>query len=251
MLDKILMEQWFSDKEARVYLACLELWNAPASSIARKIWENRITTYSVLKILCVRWIAYEFKKWTVRYYSVVSPEKLIKIEELKINRLKDVLPELTWLMNQYWSKPKIYYYEWMDALKWLFVDIILEWEKTQNWEPFLTFLWTSDIDPVFQDYLTKEFVPLRLKYTTPTKAIISRIGSDYADYNEKQHDTIVVNDPIFEMSNEIVVYGSSKVAILMYSPKEMSGIVIDSMSLYNWIKNLFNLIWKNYNRFKK
>lgn len=51
-LTTILQENGFTAKEAKIYLAALELGNAPASSIARHCGENRVTVYTILKDLC-------------------------------------------------------------------------------------------------------------------------------------------------------------------------------------------------------
>ncbi|MBU1627407.1 helix-turn-helix domain-containing protein, partial [bacterium] len=67
MLDKILQDNGFSEKEAKIYLATLELSNAPASSIARRVKENRVTVYSVLKNLVKRGMAQEFVKGKTTY----------------------------------------------------------------------------------------------------------------------------------------------------------------------------------------
>jgi len=50
MID-ILEQYGFSEKEAKVYMAGLELGSAPASSIARCSGENRATVYSVIREL--------------------------------------------------------------------------------------------------------------------------------------------------------------------------------------------------------
>jgi sugar-specific transcriptional regulator TrmB len=51
MLKQILLDYGFTDKEADIYLTCLELGNAPVSSIARLLKDNRVTVYSILKNL--------------------------------------------------------------------------------------------------------------------------------------------------------------------------------------------------------
>ena len=51
MLSQVLQDNGFTEKEAKIYLATLELNNAPASSIARRVNENRVTVYSILKNL--------------------------------------------------------------------------------------------------------------------------------------------------------------------------------------------------------
>jgi sugar-specific transcriptional regulator TrmB len=47
----LLIANNFSEKEAKTYLACLELKTANASTISRYTKEKRSTTYSVIKEL--------------------------------------------------------------------------------------------------------------------------------------------------------------------------------------------------------
>ena len=247
MLKNILIEQWLSEKEANIYLACLELWEMPASSVARKLWENRVATYTILKSLCERWIAYEMKKNNVKHYNVIPPKNLIELQEQKLNKLKESLPEMVALINEYSSKPKVYFYEWIEQLKKLMLEIVTDGYNMWD-DPYLTFVWTADIDPEMQKWLDTEFVKLRLKNKTKTKAIISKkILTKYSDYHEEKHDSVLIDDPIFNMENETVLY-NWKVAMLLYSTDEMSWVVIESKTLYNSLKSMFNLLRKTFKK---
>jgi len=100
----------------------------------------------------------------------------------------------------------------------------------------LTFVGTTDIDPGLQKYLVEEFVPWRLKHKTKTKAIISRQSlkqSSYAKYNKSKHDSLIIDDPIFDIANEIIIHGKDRVSLLMYGTNEMSALVVNSQTLHN------------------
>lgn len=246
-ISTILQENWFTAKEAKIYLSSLELWEAPASSIARHCRENRITVYTILKELCKSWIAKESQKDKIKYYQVIDPKYLIDKQKSKLHRLQESLPEFMALANNHINKPKVYFYDWFEQLKKLFYEIITT-DETNISEPFRTFLGTSDMDPKFEKFLEDEFIPYRLKHKRETKSIITKENSKYVNYTAQNHDTIVVEDPIFEMWNEIVLYWKAKVAILLYSTTEMYGFVIESQTLFNWLKNIFNLLWKTYKK---
>lgn len=239
----ILQENWFTAKEAKIYLSALELWNSPASSIARHCSENRITVYTILKELCSQGIAKESTRDKVKYYEVLSPKLLINSQKSKLKKLEDSLPEFMALANNHINKPKVYFYDGFEQLKKLFHEIIYT-DETDISEPFRSFLWTSDMDPKFEKFLEEEFIPWRLKNERKTKSIVTKASSKYNNYTKEKHDTIVIDDPIFDMWNEIVLYWKAKVAILLYSNKEMSGFVIESQTLFNGLKNIFNLLWK-------
>lgn len=252
MLSQTLKEFWLSEKEASVYLACLELGHAPVSSIARNINENRVTTYSILKNLVKIWIAQTIIKNKSTYYSVISPDKLLKNRENKCENFKSKLPEFMAIAHKFDNKPQVQFFEWLEWLKQIYEQIILSWSEMDKWESFLTFVWTNDIDKKFEKYLVEEFVPRRLKYKTKTRAIISKksINQPYSKYNKSKHDNLIIDDSIFDMTNEIVIHWKNSVSILMYSPNEMSWLVINSQTLHNGLKSMFNVIWKLHKKSK-
>lgn len=57
------------------------------------------------------------------------------------------------------------------------------------------------------------------------------------------HEYRLVKDPVFELSNEIVMYDGNKVALLMYNADELSGVVIESSSFHKALTNIFYTIW--------
>ncbi len=246
MLTQTLKNYWFSQKEAKIYLACLELGNAIVSSIARHSWEHRITTYSILKDLKKRGIAFEVTKNNVKYFSVIEPEQLLEQEEKKVEKLKNIMPELLAISNAFGNKPKVYFYEGREKLKNLFLEIVKEGYSMT--EPYLSFAWTLEIDNEMQKFLDSEFKKQREKVSISSKVIISDINWDYNRYHKKNYEHIIISDPIFEMWNEIVLYWKNKIWILNYSTWEIYWLIIESNSLFKTFKSMFDLIWKTYKK---
>jgi sugar-specific transcriptional regulator TrmB len=91
-LIEMLTKHHFSEKEAKVYLACLQLKIANISTIARFTQEKRSTTYSVVKELQKKGILNEIDKNKIASYSAVPPEALIKTLESQIESFKELLP---------------------------------------------------------------------------------------------------------------------------------------------------------------
>lgn len=160
------------------------------------------------------------------------------------------LPEFMAITNKFDNKPKVQFYEGLEWLKYVYEQIILSWKEMKKWDNFLTFIWTTNIDPRLEKYLVEEFVPRRLKHKTKTKAIISKesLNQNYSQYNKSKHDSIIIDDPIFNIANEIVIHGKNKISILMYNPNEMSALIINSQTLHNGLKSMFNLIRKIYKK---
>jgi sugar-specific transcriptional regulator TrmB len=106
-----LQNYGLSEKEARVYLTVLELGTSIASTIARRAEINRVTTYTILEELRKSGIVNETTKDGVKYYSVISPDILLKQLEQKYESFKEKVPELLAMAEKFGSKPKLTYYE--------------------------------------------------------------------------------------------------------------------------------------------
>jgi predicted transcriptional regulator len=243
-----LQNYGLSEKEARIYLTVLELWTSITSTIARRAELHRATTYTLLVDLKRDWFVNETTKNGIKYYSVISPDTLLKQAEQKYENFKEKVPELLAMAEKFWNKPKVQFYDGEKWLKFLFKEIILSGENMPSGEPFLTFVWTNKIDPNFLKWLNNEWSPWRLKFKRKSKAIAAKSTSKYADFNIKKHDSIVIDDPIFDFANEIVMYGNTKVAILMYQTNELCGLSIDNLTLHNGLKSMFNLIRNLYKK---
>ena len=76
MLIDILQQHWFSQNEAKAYLATLELWTSPVSKIARKISEGREATYYTLEWLEKKWYIMSVTKNKIKNYYALDPKKL-------------------------------------------------------------------------------------------------------------------------------------------------------------------------------
>ena len=245
MLEKVLEEYWFSNRESKVYLANLELWESLASSIARKSWQNRVSTYSILSELKKQGIVKEITKNTVKYFSVVSPQVLEDNQKNKLSKLQKVMPELLALSNGYWNRPKVFFYEWFENTKQVFYDIINN--GPWDWEDFYTFLWTQKISSDFEKFFIDDFLPFRIKSKDKTKTILFDKNPGYSQQNSQLHENVIIKDQIFEMENEIILY-DNKIAFLSYNDTETYALILESNTLYKSLKSIFSLVWNTYKK---
>lgn len=244
MLTTTLQHLGYSEKESKIYLALLELGTSPTSTIARFLRENRVTVYSSLKVLAKKGIILESRKNTVQVYTALNPEILIEQERTRYEQLKNALPDFLSLMNPHAKKPKVTFYEWLDGMKNLLRELILEFKWSPNVE-IHGFLGAKSMDPSFEEFLRNALEVEKQKPSeTPTHVIL--VGDHdywYANYCRDKYVTKTVEELTFPMEHEIFTYGD-KVAILMYHSEELSGVIIESHSLAQWICSMFELVWK-------
>jgi hypothetical protein len=126
------------------------------------------------------------------------------------------------------GKPKVQFFEWVEGIKQVCNYILDDTRSMDKADSILSFVGTNSIHKSIEDFFTNEFPNLRKQYRIHTKAIVAWNHSSYSKYNAKTHEAVIIDDPLFSMANEIVVYGGNKTAILLYSDKELSAVIIES-----------------------
>ena len=102
-----LIELGFSDKEASVYLASLELGPATTAEISRVAKINRTTGYDILESLVADGLINSIGETKIQKFVVENPDKVIvylenkiKKSQEKLKRAYDMLPELLSVYNE-------------------------------------------------------------------------------------------------------------------------------------------------------
>jgi len=122
MLTKTLQKLGLNEKEAKIYLAALELGETGIQRIALKSDISRTTAYDVLESLKQRGLISTIKKNKKLYYFAESPNSLQNDLDEKQNLLKKTMPELLAMANLIDRKPKIKYYEGLEEIKEVYMD---------------------------------------------------------------------------------------------------------------------------------
>ena len=157
MFENDLKQLGLSDKEAKVYLAVLELGPSTATQIAQKAEINRPTAYVQIENLMKLGLMNSHEKGKKTYFVAEPPERLqelvrknqTEIEE-RGRRLKEILPELQVLFDSAEERPKVRFYEGKEGLKAINEDVfrikkqeILSIYSADFYEKFIT---KSDFD---------------------------------------------------------------------------------------------------------
>ncbi len=248
-LISILKEYGFSDKEAKIYLAALELGFSSASTIARFCGEKRLATYDVLKRLQKRWIVNELIKDKVQTYSVIAPKQLIELKRLETEvitkKFNDALGEFSILEKSSCSISEVQFFESFEGFK----QIYLDHEKSET--ELLSLLGPSVIPDDIRKYIRTHHIPVRIKNKVFARVICN---DDEAGHEYKQHDktlyreALLVKEPELKLSTEIVAYGPWKVSITTFQKNKMSWIIITNKYFFDSIVTIFEHIWTTHKK---
>lgn len=245
----ILQNYWFSEKEARIYLTLLSLWESQASTISRNIWEKRTTTYSILKEMIKKWYISEIEKNSTFQYSVVSPEILLWNMEKKYLNFKEVLPELLWLMDQNSMNVNIQYFYWDSWLDSLFLDFANSDIEVK------TFAWTWKYNNEILLQKSKIYIQKRTEKWLLYKRIISRHNiesgwNESEDVNDmKNKDKLygrqtAIVDNLDDIHADIDIYWPWKVSFLFFKNGVPNIIIINNQLIYDCLNTIFDTIWQ-------
>jgi sugar-specific transcriptional regulator TrmB len=135
LLNESLEKFGLSGKEAKVYLATLELGKATVQEISRKSGLMRSTCYSILEALIAKNLIFALKDSKVMTYSAEDPQKILNVSEESTRLLKASFPELKALYRSAKGRPKIKYYEGLSAIKEMYNDIV----RTKGLKEYLIF----------------------------------------------------------------------------------------------------------------
>lgn len=122
MFEHFLKDIGLSEKEAKVYLALLEVDKNTIQDLAKKTGVNRTTVYPVLNSLQEKGLVSEVQDGKKIAYAAEPPERLetyverqkVLFEE-KSKRLKDVIPQIKSIQRESGERPVIKYFEGRDG----------------------------------------------------------------------------------------------------------------------------------------
>lgn len=235
-------EAGFSDKEAAVYIAILEVGRGSVMEIAKTAKVDRTTTYRILQSLLAIPLVQTFKEDKKTKWAALHPRYLIEYIQKKKRTIQELFPELEALYNLNEEKPKLAYFEGEEGLGQLMANIINE---VKHRGEILSF---SAPGAASGYYTTKRF--LQLAHERAKKQIMSRIliptvegipgyieGEDFKNWRHIK----IVDPKKFPFKASFNIW-NNKVAILTVRSHPV-GVVIESKDISDTLRSVFEMVW--------
>ena len=244
MYERELKNLGLTEKEAKVYLASLELGPETVQNIAKKAGINRPTAYLQIELLKEKGLMREFQKGKKTFFDAESPEKLSRLlnvqeKELESKRAEamKVLPALKDIFAGAGERPLVRFLEGTEGAKTLQTDFLSV--KNKNIEAL------SNLDKVFEAFPKHEqdYSKKRIEKGIKSRVIYTRQDGplEGADDPSKLRETRYLPPEKFPVGADITIY-DNKVAIATYRAKPTS-VVIESQEIADTMRVIFNLIW--------
>lgn len=243
ILEKELTTLGLTNEESKVYLAILELGGSFVSSIARRAKVNRSTCYHTLENLTKKGLVSSYQRGKVLHFVAEDPTRFTQMAEERVQRTKDLIPELLSITNTLAFKPKIRFYEGIEGIKSIFEDIVATKDQVLGYTNLKAI---GELMPdYFRQYCHKKVqLSIKTRYIAPaTEEGVDMIDAYYPKkYDPNLLEILMVNPKEFNFQNEIAIYGK-KVAIISLNPDELIGLIVESKTFADSMKSFFDLAW--------
>jgi sugar-specific transcriptional regulator TrmB len=243
MLENVLSKFGLSTKEAKIYIALLELGASPVSDLAKKTDIKRSTAYVLLSSLMNRGLVSVTDSNSVRLYNPAPPERLVHyLEESarKYNQLigvaKSILPELKSVYTGVGPKPKVQFFEGYEGIETAYEETLNATEEIRAYASI------NDMHAALPHYFP-DYYKRRAARNISIRAIFPDTpeSRERVKHNKEEKRTAyLVPKDQYSFSPEINIYDNK---IVFMSLVEKFSLVIESKELADALKKSFELAW--------
>ncbi|MDE1970775.1 MAG: TrmB family transcriptional regulator [Patescibacteria group bacterium] len=247
-LERNLEKLGLSEKEAKVYLATLELGQATVQHIAKKAEVQRPTTYVILDSLMKNGLVTTAESGKKTLFSAESPEQLDRLLEkekadiaLKHTYLQEIIPELKALFNLTENRPKVKFYEGKEGIIAMQEEFLRLAETVT--EEIVGFTPLDELLRVFPNYestYSKERSNKKLR----NKVIYTRAEGPLTGATSENvlREARYIPKDKFPFTSSVTVYGQDYLVLISYG-EQLLGVTIQSNDIASSFRVIFNLAW--------
>lgn len=240
-----------SEKEARVYLAALELGANSVQNISRKAGVNRATTYVILESLVGKGLISSYEQGKKTYFIAEAPEqldRLLKKKEKEVEErrqdLTKIIPELKAIYNLAGSKPRVKFYEGKEGLKAMQQDTL----RSQIREIFSF----TPLDYYLATFPRQESVKERVAKKWQLKVIYTHSRGPVSGATSRRYYRVARFVPRnqFPFESMIDIFPNFGIRIYNFKPT-FSGVMIQNRQVAKTFKAIFDLAWLAAEKYNK
>lgn len=250
---KELINFGLAEKEAKIYLALLELETATVFEVAKESGINRSSAYVVLEALKEKGLAGTSDDKKVRRYVAASPEILLysakaaakKQEDLKMG-IESIIPELKALHKGTKRRPIVKVFEGENGAKEVYRSLF-----STNAKEIRTYANPVNIFkrvPEFIQWFDDERFKRKIKMFAINPATKEVLELYRRATPHQPAEVVLIPEDKFKFSSDVGIFGDT---VTFISPKENFGIVIESQEIAEMLRGSFDLAWEEAKRLDK
>jgi HTH-type transcriptional regulator, sugar sensing transcriptional regulator len=236
---KLLESSGFTEKEARVYLALLELGKGDVSDIAKSSELKRSIIYVLLEGLIKRGYVSELPNQKINTYQAIDPSVILSQLKTTTKNFSEMLPMLRTLHNKGENRPKITYHETKEGI-WNTYQ-----EMNQSKEAFFISSYQR-LEKIFPGSIEewiglykKGIIPLQARHLVANNEFDLKVMRKFSEADQK----VRYLPEIKEFNMDFTIF-KNKLAITSLEDEPFI-VVIESEELVRSMKPIFEIAWKN------
>ncbi len=248
---KELKKLGLKDKEAAVYLTCLQLGPSPAQEIAKKSEMVRATTYVVLDGLMRLGIVTKYKEGKKTMFAAEPPRLLMRLLEKqeetveeKKRELERLLPELQVLVKAAGGQPTVRYFEGSEGIRAIRREMLMYSRPGDTWYSFTpvdhleALVGNNERDQYYRQRVAKRIKGKSI-FTTRSPRTRRKMMLGQAD---KLVERRFVSYDIFPSASGMTIF-RDRIALGSFTGN-VGGVIIESPNIADMMRRLFELAWR-------
>lgn len=238
-LEQQLTDLGLTLKDAKIYLAALELGPCTILQLSKQSGIKRSTIYEVIEDLKRQKLIYPTIRGTKKLFTAAEPEKIVELLGQRQMIAKMMLPQLQAINAEVKVKPKIRYFEGIDGMKEVYETLLTSSTELR------AFVSIKALDEL-EDYLLNSFTKRRVEKNIRAKSIAPDLPWFKKTYSANQEKLLrevrLVPAEKYPFEIETVIF-DNKVAIFSFDHK--TAMLIESIDIYNTWRMIFDLTWES------
>lgn len=238
-IDETFKEIGLVEEEIKVYLSILKLGPSLASKISEQTKINRSHVYQLLERLITKgFVSYVIKE-NRKYFSALSPEKIIGIIKEKEQKMKNILPSLLGLVGFEKEKPVVEIFEGKQGIKTLLNDIL---NVRKEWLAFGSSGKGSETLSFYAEHWEKQ----REKMKINLRGILdnSKSGKERGkELSKRKYTKIKYALEEYSSPSSTWIYGD-RLALIIWGTEHSFAIRIVSKEVTDNFKKHFEILWQ-------
>lgn len=237
VLISILEKIGLTERQARIYLACLELGECTIKDISLKSGIKRTSIYDIMGGVVDLGVVRQVVLGKKKRYLAIDPEELRSLIKKREFLLDQILPDLRYLDNAAGSKPKVWFFNEVEGLKKAYEDLL-------NYENATVYGWASeDLVKFLGDDWVEFYVRKRVRQNIREHMIypLGEISKKYLEKDEEHlRESKIIDGNKYKFGIEINIYNNR---ISMVSVKDKAAVIIESKPIVDTFKTIFQICW--------
>lgn len=235
---EVLRHSGLDDKETATYLALLELGETTVMVVAKKAGIKRPTAYLVLDSLEKKGFVSRIVKGNKVFFTPQHPKKIVTEAELRLEELRQTVPQLEELIARSEKKPRVMIYEGRPTIDRAYDDAFIQKGEI---------VFISNIE-LTQKVGPQSFAKLDYKGASPDWSMREVVDGNphslaYARRVQGPYRQIRVMPPQFApFATDVAVFGNF--VTITSVKKEIFTVKIESEEIAQAFRALFEAMWQ-------